>query len=71
MSVISQCNSVIIYRGISAPVHGKEVVDGLDTIDKHYIYQFISNVQLPGSKTFDSQILIHSSTQDNYVSMAK
>ena len=54
--------SFIVDRGISAPVHGKEVADGLNTIDKRYIYQVMSNVQLPGSKTFDSQILIHSFT---------
>ena len=43
MSVISKCYSVIIYRGISAPGHGKEGVGGLNKIDKHYIYQLISN----------------------------
>ena len=38
MSVVSQCYSVITYRGISAPGHGKEVVDELNAVDKHYIY---------------------------------
>ena len=52
MSVISQCYSVIIYQGISAPGHGKEVVDELNAIDKRYIYQFMYNVQLPSSKGF-------------------
>ena len=63
MSVLSQCYSIIIYRGKSAPVHGKEVVGGINAIDKRYIYKLMSNVQLPGSKTFDSQILMHSCTQ--------
>ena len=58
-----QCLSIIIYQGISAHGHGKEVVDGINEIDKRYIYQLISNVQLPGSKFFDSQILMHSCTQ--------
>ena len=39
MSVMSQCYSVIIDRGISAPGYGKEVVDGINAIDKRYIYQ--------------------------------
>ena len=39
------------------------MVDGLNVIDKRYIYQLMSNVQLAGSKKFDSQILIHSCTQ--------
>ena len=45
---MSQCYPVIIDRGISAPGHGKEVVDGLNDIDKIYIYQLMSNVQLSG-----------------------
>ena len=71
MSVMSQCYSVIIDCGISAHVHGKEVVDGLNDIGKRYIYQFMSNVQLPVSKTFDSQILMHYRIQNNDVSLAK
>ena len=29
------------------------------------------NIQLPGSKTFDSQIIMHSCTQNNIVSIAE
>ena len=47
------------------------MLDGLNSIDKHYMYQLMSNVQLPGSKIFDSQILMHSCTHKNYVSMDK
>ena len=71
MSVMSQCYSVIIEHGISAPVNGKEVVDGLNAIDKRYIYQLMSTVQLPGSKIFLKQIIMHSCTQNNDVSLAK
>ena len=38
MSVMSQTYSIIIDRGISAPEHGKEVVDGLDSVNNRYIY---------------------------------
>ena len=71
MSVLSQCHSIIIDWGIIAPAHVKEVFNGINAIYKQYIYQLMSNVQLPGSKTFDSQILIHSCTQNNDVSLAK
>ena len=71
MSVLSKCHSIIFDRGISAPVHFKEAVDGLNTIYKRYIYQFMSNVQLPGSKIFASQILMHSCTPKNDFSLAK
>ena len=66
---LSQCYSVIIDRGISAPGYGKYVVDGLNSIYKRYIYQLISNVQLLGSKTFYSYILMHSCTEKNDVSL--
>ena len=58
MSVMSQCYSIIIDRGISAPGHGKYVVDGLNDVDKTYIYQFMFNVQIPGSNRFYSQMKI-------------
>ena len=63
MSVMSQYYSVIIYWGISAHGHGKEVVDVINTIDKRYINRLMSNVQLPVSKTFDSKIIMHYFTQ--------
>ena len=52
MSVLPQSYSIIIDQGISAPVHGKEVVDGLNAIEKLYMYQLMSNVQFPESKKF-------------------
>ena len=60
---MSQCYSVTIDRGIIAPVHGKEVVDGLNDLDKCYIYQLMSTVNLPGSNIFYSQMQIHTSTK--------
>ena len=48
MSVMSQTYSIIIHRGISAPGQGKEVVDGLNAVNKRYIYQLMSKVQLLG-----------------------
>ena len=71
MSVISQTYSLIIDRGISAPGHGKEVVDGLNAVDKHYIYQLMSKYKLPGSIIFDSHIKIHTGTEKKYVSLAR
>ena len=53
MSVMSQTYSIIIDWGISAPGHWKEVVDGLNSVDKRYTYQLMSKFQLPGSVRFD------------------
>ena len=68
---MSQCYSIIIDQGISAPEHDKEVVDGLNAVDKRYIYQLMSNVQLPGSKIFDSQMQMHTGNQKYEVILAK
>ena len=51
--------------------HEKYVIDGLNAIDKSYIYQLMYNVQLTGSKKFDSNILMHYLTQNNDFSLAK
>ena len=48
ISMFSRAFSVIIYRGISTPGHGIEVVDGLNDIYKRFLFQSISTLQLPG-----------------------
>ena len=71
MSVISQCDSIIIDRGIRAPGHGKEVVYGLNVVDRRYIYQLMSNVTFTGSNRFDSKMKMHTGNQKYAVSLAK
>ena len=56
---------------MSAPGHGKEAIDGINDIDKRYIYQLMSNFKLSGSKLFDSQMQMQTSTQNNDISLAK
>ena len=68
---MSQTYSIIIDWGISAPGHGKEVVDGLNAVDKLYIYQLMSKDQLPGLVIFDSRIKLYTSTENKDVSLAK
>ena len=71
MSLISHTFSLIIDRGIIVPGHGKEVVDGLNAVDTRYISQLMSKVQLPGSIRFDSQIKMHTGTENKDVSLAR
>ena len=68
---MSKCYSIIIDQGISVPVHDKEVVAGLNAVDKCYIYQLMSKVQLPGSVIFDSQIKMHTGTENKDVKLAQ
>ena len=70
MSVMSQFYSVIIDRGINAPEHGKEVVDGPNAVYKHYTYKLMSNVKLPVLTRFDYQIQINTGNQKYYVRLA-
>ena len=48
ISVMSQFYSVTIDSGISAPVPGKDVADGINALDKHNSYPLMSNIQLAG-----------------------
>ena len=47
------------------------MVDGLNAVDKCYIYQLMVEVKLPGSVIFDSHIKIHTGTDNKDVSLAK
>ena len=71
MSILSQRHSIIFDWGISERGHGKEVVGVLNAIYKRYIYHLMYNVQLPGSKRFEKQIIMHSCTQKRDVSLNK
>ena len=46
------------------------MVDGLNAVDKRYIYQLMSKVKLPGPIRFDSQIKIHTGTENKDLSLA-
>ena len=47
------------------------MVDGLSAVYKRYIYQLMSNVKLPASVRFDSQINMHTGTEKEDLSLAK
>ena len=68
---MSQCYSIIIYRGINAPGHGKDFVDGRNDVDKRYIQQLMSTVKLPGTYIFYSQIQIQTGNQKDDLSLVK
>ena len=47
------------------------MVDVLNAVDKRYIYQFMSKVQLTGSFRFDSQIKMSTGTENKDISLAQ
>ena len=70
MSMLSQDFYVIIDRGISSPGHGREVVDGLNTIEKRFLFQLMPTVQLPVTKGYGTQMVMHTETRTSNVSLA-
>ena len=70
MSILSQLFSIIFYCGIFEPVHGGEVKDGPNTIDRRFLFQLMSTVQLPVAKSDDKHIFTHTGTCTSDVSLA-
>ena len=46
-------------HGIIAPVHDREVVDGLKAIDRPFIFQLMSTVKLTDAKSYDMQMFMN------------
>ena len=68
--MLSQAFSVIIDCGISALGHDREVVYGLSAIEKQFLFQLMSTVQLPGAKGYDTKMVMHTGTRTPNVSLA-
>ena len=69
--MLSKVFYVIIDHGISVPGHRREVVYGLNATDKSFLFQLISTMQIPGEKTYDTQMEIHSVTPTSDVGLAR
>ena len=54
MSMLSQAVSVNIDCNISASLNGIEVLDGLNNINKRFLFQLMSTVKLPGVRGYDT-----------------
>ena len=71
LSILLQPYNKIIDRGISEPGHGRKVVDGLIATYKRFIFHLMETVKLPGSKCFDTQMEVHTVTQNTDVSLSQ
>ena len=68
--MLSQAYCVIIFRGVSEPGHDREVLYGLNTTGKIYISQLMTNMKLPGSKGYVTQMVMHYKTSTADFSLA-
>ena len=70
MPILLQSYNIIIYSGISAPGHVREVVDGINATHKKFIFHMMATVQFPCIKLFDAQMVVHTATQNTDMSLA-
>ena len=69
--MLSQVYYVIIGRGVRAPVHGRDVLDGLIATDKRFLFRFMETLQLPGSTGCYTHMAMHSTASTSDVSLAR
>ena len=71
--MLSQALSVIIVidHGIIVQGHGREILDGLNAIDKKFLLQWMSTVQLPGENIYDINMVMITGTCASNVSLAR
>ena len=69
--MLSHAYNNIIYSGVGAPGHGREVVYGLNSTDKWFLSVLITTTELPSEKVYDTQMKIHTSTANTYISLAR
>ena len=61
---------IICFSNLFDTGNEKEVVYGFNVIERRYMYQLMSTVQLPVSKRFEKHIIMRSCTQKKDVSLA-
>ena len=68
--MLAHTYNIITNISVGAPGHGEEIIYGLNTTDKSFIYMLIATVKLSSSKNHDKQMAMHTSTvkvlQGNY-----
>ena len=69
--MLSHSYNIVIDGDFGSPGHGKYVVDGLNATYNFFLSVFMTTVQLPGAATNDSQIFVHTSMINTYISISK
>ena len=69
--MLSRYFYVNIDRGISAPGHGREVVDVRNSVGKRFLFQLKPTVQLPGAKGYGTWVLIYTVTHTYDIGLSR
>ena len=59
LSMLSHAYNILIDRGVEAPGHGNYVVDGLKANERRFFSMLMKTVQLTGTTTNDSHMVMH------------
>lgn len=72
LSLLSTKYNINIDRAIGAPGHGKDLVDGLNAVDKHYLKKIMRITKKPDETNLDiKKINVHTVFNKDKVSIAK
>ena len=68
--MLAHAYNIITDRGVGAPGHVREVVDGFNATNKRFILMLMKTVKLPGASDYDSQMAMHNSTANTDISLS-
>ena len=71
LSMLSHEYNIIMDSGVGSLVHDREVVYGLNATYERFFSMLITTVQLHGAAAYDSQMVIHTSTAEIGISLAR
>ena len=69
--MLSHAYNIVIYSGVVAPGHVKDVVYGLNTTDKRFLKHLMTIVKLPGTETNNSHMVMHTIIINTDISLAR
>ena len=70
-SIFSQAYNIVIDTILTVTGYFREVVGGLNTTGKRFLFQLISTVQLPGYQEYDKHIAMNYATHKYGISFAR
>ena len=71
LSMLPHSYNILINRDVEAPVHGKYVLDGLNTNDKRFITILMTTVKIPGAYINNLQMVMHTTMRNTYISLVR
>ncbi len=71
LSMLSAKYNITIGRAVAAPGHGKDLIDGLNAVDKMYLKELMMRTSVAGEANEDRKIKSHSVEEGSAVSIAE